>query len=62
MKYQIKSVSETLMTVAMVFLIIGASTVLILALHQDKSKRFPAAGKIFYSGQTKAVSIVKHSD
>ena len=53
MKYQIKSVSETLMTVAIIFLIIAASTVLILALHQDKSKRFSVPYLLpvsFYSG------------
>jgi len=47
MKYQIKSVSETLMTVAMVFFIITASTVLILALHQDKSKQFPVPYRLW---------------
>jgi len=54
MKYKIKSVSDTFMTVAMPFLISAASTALILPLHQDKSKRFHVPYLLpvdFYSGQ-----------
>jgi len=62
MKYHIKSVSETLMTSTMVFLITAASTVLILALHQLKQKNslfLFTAGESFYSGQVNNFTMDK---